>query len=300
MVADILSRGQALKADGQMCRLLISVLFVLGLAGEALGQPRVLSEFPFLFRDGLIWVQVKVPQSRQPLQFLLDSGAEVSVLNLRTAKRLHLRLGKPVVVEGVETLSKGFWQQFLAASLGGIALPEEYLAVDLGHLSRACQRTVDGLVGADFFSSHIVRIDFSARVIQVLDAACPSRTSDIVRLESRSCGMRIPIQVNGGQDQWVRLDTGCATALEWVTSTVAPGRCSNQIAVALTGFSRPMVQTHLRMGKAEFASVPTGLHTHELFPGESGLIGNGVLSRFASVTIDLPGGRLILDQLQVD
>jgi hypothetical protein len=248
----------------------------------------------------LIWLQVSVPQSRQPLQFLLDSGAGVSVVNLRTAKKLHLRLGKPVVVEGVETVSQGFWPQVLSASIGGIELPEDYLAVDLGHLSRACQRTVDGLVGADFFSRHPVRIDFAARVIQVLDAARPSRTSNIVRLESRSSGMRIPIKVNDGPDQWVRLDTGCATALEWVTAMVAPERCSNQMAVALAGFSRPLVQARLQVGKADFASVPTGLHAQEMFPGESGLIGNGVLSRFAMVTIDLPGGRLILDPPHAD
>jgi hypothetical protein len=49
-------------------------------AGTALAQ-----EFPFHFREGLIWVQVDVPQSHEPLNFLLDTGAGVSVLNLRTA-----------------------------------------------------------------------------------------------------------------------------------------------------------------------------------------------------------------------
>ena len=283
-----------------MRRFFISVSFVLGFACEALGQCPAVSEFPFQFRDGLIWLEVNVPQSPQPPQFLLDSGAEVSVLNLRAAKRLHLRLGKPVVVEGVETESKGFWPQSLAASIGGIRLPDQYLAVDLGHVSRACQRRVDGLVGADFFSRHVVRIDFAARLIQVLEAARPSRTSEIVRLESRSGGMRIPVNVNHGPEQWVRLDTGCATALEWVTSTTSPGRCPNQIAVALRGLSRPMIQTGLRVGSTDFASVPTGLHIHEIFPGESGLIGNGVLGRFATVTIDIPGGRLILDRPQGD
>jgi hypothetical protein len=305
-------------------RFFISVLFVLGFACQAPGQRpgtmafrrptapdfrravvpedrrSVVSEFPFQFRDGLIWLEVKVPQSRQPLQFLLDSGAEASVVNLRTAKRLRLRLGEPVVVEGVETVSKGFWPQFLPASIGGVELPEKYLAVDLGHVSRACQRAVDGLVGADFFSRHVVRIDFAARVIQVLETAHPAPTSEIVRLEAQSGGMRVPVNVNDAAQQWVRLDTGCATALEWVPSTAAPVRCANQIAVALRGPSRPMIRTDLRVGKTNFASVPTGVHTREIFPGESGLIGNGVLGRFATVTIDIPGGRLILDRPQTD
>jgi hypothetical protein len=145
-----------------------------------------------------------------------------------------------------------------------------------------------------------VRIDFAAHLIQVLDAACPPPTSEIVRLESGDCGLRIPIQVNDGPAQWMRLDTGCATALEWVTSSIAADRCPNQIAVALTGLSRPMVQTSLRMGKTDFVSVPTGLHRHEMFAGEAGLIGNGVLSQFATVMIDVPGGRLILSLPQAD
>ena len=283
-----------------ICSIFTSVLFVVGCACEAPGQSRVVSEFPFQFRDGLIWLEVKVPQSRQPLEFLLDSGAEVSVLNLRTAKRLHLTLGQPVVVEGVETVSQGFWPETLAASTGGLELPSEYLAVDLGHVSRACRRAVDGLVGADFFARHVVRIDFAARVVQVLEAARSSPASDSVPLESRSGGIRIPIRVNDGARQWVRLDTGCATALEWVPSMAPADRCRNQIAVALTGPSRPMIQTGVRLGKTEVASVPTGLHAHEIFAGESGLIGNGVLGRFAAVTIDLPGEHLILDRSQAE
>jgi hypothetical protein len=61
-----------------------------------------------------------------------------------------------------------------------------------------------------------------------------------------------------------------------------------------------MVQTSLRMGKTDFVSVPTGLHRHEMFAGEAGLIGNGVLSQFATVMIDVPGGRLILSLPQAD
>jgi hypothetical protein len=272
-------------------------LFLLGFGCAAWGQSPVRSEFPFQFRDGLIWVQVSVPQSRQPLQFLLDTGAGVSVINLRTAKRLHLRLGRPVWVEGVETESKGFWPQSLrGATVGSVELCEEYLAVDLGRLSQACQRGVDGLVGADFFSRHVVQIDFAARLIRVGDTPPPCGGADVVRLEYCGGGMRVPVQVNGGAEQWVRLDTGCVTVLEWVTSNVMPGGSPVEMAVALTGFSRPMAQASLRLGKSEFGSVPAGLHAHELFAGESGLIGNGVLNRFSSVTIDVPGGRLTLEK----
>jgi len=280
--------------------LFVTTMFLLGCAFEAPGEGSVLAEVPFQFRDGLIWLQVTAPKSGKPLQFLLDSGAGVSVLNLRTAKRLRLKLGNPVAVEGVEAQSQGFWPQSLpGATVGGVALPEEYLVVDLGLLSRACERSVDGLVGCDFFSRHVVRIDFAARSIRVLNAVHPAVGSDEVCLACRGGGLCVPVEVNGGQEKWVRLDTGCVTALEWVTSAVAPGGHSEEMAVALAGFSRPMAPASLRLGRSEFPSLSAGFHSHELFAGESGLVGNGVLSRFSAVTIDVPGGRLILEKQAV-
>ena len=62
-----------------------------------------------LFREGLIWVEVNVPQSKEPLHFLLDSGASVSVLNLSTAQRLGLQLGPKVSVTAVATTLTGHW-----------------------------------------------------------------------------------------------------------------------------------------------------------------------------------------------
>ena len=64
--------------------LCLASLVCLALAGKA----RAASAIPFEYRDGLIWVKVKAEASAAPLNFLLDSGAGASVLNLATAQRL--------------------------------------------------------------------------------------------------------------------------------------------------------------------------------------------------------------------
>src|ERR1043165_5998853 len=69
----------------------------------------VACELPLQFRDGLLWVEVNVPQSDRPLNFLVDSGASVSVLNLSTARRLGLELGAKVSVNGVRASLSGNW-----------------------------------------------------------------------------------------------------------------------------------------------------------------------------------------------
>lgn len=255
-------------------------------------SPSASTEFPFEYREGLLWIKVNISQSEKPLNFLLDTGAGVSAINLNTAKRIGLKLGQEVTVRGVDTKMPGYWQQWMSAKVGDVTLPTEYLAVDLEKLSRSCQQPVDGLVGADFFRGRAVQIDFTAQKVRLLKPEDLEKSDDALPLELRPCGMRMPISVDGHKRQWVRLDTGCATALQWVTSDV-PDQCTHQMAIGLAELSIPQTKTTVGLGENKFANVPTGLHETAIFPGEAGLLGNGLLSRFASITIDAKAGRVI-------
>src|SRR5512142_1933324 len=82
----------------------LRALLLMQPAGTALAQ-----EIPFQLREGLIWMQVDVPQSSEPLNFLLDTGAGVSVLNSHTADRIGLKGGRPVSVQGVGASTVGHW-----------------------------------------------------------------------------------------------------------------------------------------------------------------------------------------------
>ena len=257
------------------------------------------AEVPFELREGLIWVQVSIPQSAKPLNFMVDSGAGVSVINLHTITRLGLRLGNRVSVRGVQTTVKGYWPESMVARAGEVQLPTEYLAVDLGELSQSCTCAVDGLLGADFFKDRIVQIDYADEKMRLLHSAEAGANDESVPLETRACGMRVPIQVNGGKQQWVRLDTGCASALQWVTSPVIAERCSRRPAIGVALVSISMTETAVRIGKTDFHGVPTGLHTREIFAGEAGLLGNGLLQRFSTVTLDCKNARLILGKSQI-
>jgi hypothetical protein len=276
------------------CRVFALLLFVAAIF-ELQAAPIILAEFPFQYREGLLWIEVKIPKSEKPLNFLLDTGAGVSVINLNTAKRIGLKLGQQVNVHGVETMLTGYWQQEMSAKVGDVPLPGEYLAVDLERLSSSCQWPVDGLVGADFFRGRVVQIDFDAQRIRLLKSDKSEKSGDSLPLQLRPCGMRVSISVNDHPRQWVRLDTGCATALQWVTSDV-PDQCTRQIAIGLAEISIPQAKTSVTIGKNEFENVPTGLHEKAIFPGEAGLLGNGLISRFSRITIDAKEGRLLLEK----
>jgi hypothetical protein len=264
------------------------------LKGRA-AEPVVL-DFPFDCHDGLIWLKVAVREAREPLNMLLDSGANVSVINLATARKLGLRIGQPVRVEGVDAVTTGYWPQHLRASDHTASLPESFLAVDLGDLSQGSECTVDGLLGADFFAEHAVRVDFAKRRI-VLDPTMRLNGQQVViPLRSDHGALQIPVNVNRGSPQWVRLDTGCNSALHWVSAKIQPGDSTPQVAVALTKMCLPVTQTKVQIGQCVFDNVPTALHPAAIFAGEGGLLGNGLLSRFSAVTIDLPSSRVLLEK----
>jgi hypothetical protein len=251
-------------------------------------------ELPIQFREGLLWMEVSVPQSKENLHFLVDSGASASVVNLGTARRLGLELGPKVSVTAVATTLTGRYPVKLSAKANQLELPGEYLALDLSKLSGACSRPVDGLVGADFFRDRVVEIDYTAQKLRLLGAAPSGAGITSVPLETRPCGFRVAVNVNGGKSQWVRVDTGCATSFQWVTSKERAERCTTTLAVGLAELSIPQTMTGVRIGNHYLDTVPTGLHRKAIFPGESGLLGNGLLATFGVIIIDAKAGHLIL------
>jgi hypothetical protein len=252
------------------------------------------SEFPVQFREGLVWVEVNVQQHKEPLHFLLDSGASASVLNLSTARQLGLALGPQVTVLGVCAKLTGNWPVKISAKVGAVALPGEVLALDLSKLSRVCSNSVDGLIGADFFRDRVVQIDYQAQKVRLLETSPRGSRRQTLPLESRRCGLRVPVSINDGQRQWVRLDTGCATALQWVTTKISTDGCTSKLAVGLAEVPIPQTVTSVTLGGQRVDGVAAGLHRKAIFPGEAGLLGNGMLARFGVVTIDSKAGCVIL------
>jgi predicted aspartyl protease len=257
----------------------------------AFGAPQPTVEIPLSYRDGMIWVRLATDRVTEPLNFLLDTGASASVLDRQTAGRLGLKLAGGVPVRGVGTQMTGSWTTPVTMRAGDVVLKQRFLAIDLQKLSRACEQPVDGLLGADFFRGRVVQIDYAAERLRLLSAA-PGRRALPLRIRREA--MCVPIRVDGGAPQWVRLDTGCASALQWVTPRLSAACAANQISIGMTKTSAPVVETTVELGTERIESVPTGLHRRALFAGEAGLLGNGLLSRYA-VTIDAARGRVILE-----
>jgi hypothetical protein len=273
----------------------IAFLFLLWIGLQAVPwEARAATEIPFRYQNGMIWVKVKFAQREQPLNFLLDSGAGESVLDLQTARQLRLKLGWPESVQGVEGRCSAGRVRGLVATVGRLPIAKTMLAIDLSAVSRGCPQRIDGLLGLDFFQGRIVQIDYAARKIRILERGDASAAAQIIPLQQRNHAVCVSVSVNGNPPQSLRLDTGCSSALEWVPGRTAARR-TRSISIAAARGSRPSVATQVRLGSTHFSDVETGLHPRPMFAGESGLLGNRLLEKFR-VTIDLAQSELRLSQ----
>jgi hypothetical protein len=233
---------------------------------------------PFEYRDGLIWVKVRTAGATEPLNFLLDTGAGSSVLDLGTARRLGVSLGSRERVQRVGEAASARRANGFAAELAGIPVQSNPFALDLAGTSALCSRRIDGLIGHDFFRNRIVQIDFKARCIRVLGSADERGCCAIVPLKVDNSALCVPVSMNGSEPRWTRLDTGCDTGLHWVD-----GEGGNEVRATVA------------LGDEVISQAPTELHRSEFFPAEAGLLGNAIISRYR-ITIDAVNHRLLLQR----
>jgi hypothetical protein len=272
--------------------------FCILLAGLHTASATVLEEIPFAMHDGLIWVQVHAAGERQPLDFVLDSGADTSVIHLQTARDLGLRMRRAEKVRGVGSLAAAYPVEDFRAKMGLNPVSRSMLAVDLSEVSKACDRRIDGLIGVDFFNRRVVEIDYVARRLRLLESA-RERPGDIVLpLEMRRRAFCVPVSVSDGPARWMRLDTGCNEGLILSVRPTRPGRSRESAAIGLVRTRRQVDSTTVRLGSETIPAVRVVLHEGGIFRGESGLLGNGILCRY-NVVVDAVGQRLILRKLRV-
>ncbi len=277
-------------------RLFVWVLFGV-LLPQFSAQANGSGEIPFQYRDGLIWLKVDVAGKSEPLNFLLDSGAGVSAIDLQTARSLGVQLGNRQNVQGVNGQGFAYRVNDLQAVSCGIVLPKSVLAIDLYRLSSYCKQPVDGILGVDFFRGRIIQIDFTEGRVRLLKKRDLNLANcEILPIKICNDAFCIPVRVGGNPAQWTRLDTGCDAALEWVVSGIERARTS-QTSIALSGASVRYVSTSVQLGKQYFSAVTTGVHEEQIFPGEAGLLGNALLSKF-SLTIDEPRSRVIFEKVR--
>lgn len=241
-------------------------------------------------------------------EVLLDSGAEMTVLDLTSAESLGLELEGDVAAVGTGGVGQARFARGVTLDLGGIAFVDRTVAViDLAAIGQALGRPLPVILGKDAFNGLVVDIDFPTRSLTFHEPAgyVPPEGATELALVSSGAIRAVPVSIEGRPPVLFDFDTGNGGALIiYPAYAEAEGLLEERPATtvmsgAVGGVRESGLATigSLEIGGFEVSDIPT------VFPpaGPSavdadrtaGNIGMGVLGRFRLVT-DFANNRLWL------
>jgi hypothetical protein len=106
---------------------------------------------PFTFEYNEIVLQVRVNNS-QPMKFLFDTGAGISVLNVSKARGLNLKKADSLDAKGVGGSVQGYLAKGASLSVAGVTVYNQPMAIL--PLDFPCEAAdIAGIIGYDFINS---------------------------------------------------------------------------------------------------------------------------------------------------
>jgi len=235
---------------------------LLALAGEPLARGYTDAK-PLrfdLYRDYLIVAQGSVG-SQKDLNFLLDTGANPTVLDRRVAQKLHLQ-ERPSVLAGINGQVQAGLATVPSLQFGPIRRDNFGVVVeDLSFFSKAIPVRIDGVIGLDVVGQSPFEIDYAAS--RIFFGPMPSLKNSLP-LELRGELPIVTAEVDHLSTQLV-LDTGASSLILFAPK--GPALISRVKATAVQQsssnmgeFERKQVTLNsLRLGQMEIRRQPAFL-----------------------------------------
>lgn len=268
---------------------------------------------PFELYNNLIFVRARVNNS-VPLWFLLDTGADVSVIKRSRAQSLGLNLQE----NGQTGAASGGSVEFSSVKNitfnlpGADILNPTVVAVPLEAAEPRLGRTVDGILGADVFNRFVVEVDYAAQLINLYDPQSYhySGRGEIipVTLTENIPFVRLLLtqQTLGTTEGMFEIDTGASSTVVLNTPFVKAHKFIESTKTIASSGLGVGGATRARIGRLEkiqlgrFAMEKPLARFSQDEKGElasadfSGLLGGEVLRRFR-VIFDYAHRRMILE-----
>jgi hypothetical protein len=262
-------------------------------------------------RGNRIYIPAKV--NGHDVEVLLDSGAEMTVLDKAFAEALGLKAEGRAVASGTGGQSEASFARGVTIEIGAMQIANlDVGLIDLQGVSQALGTPLPVVLGADVFKQLIVDIDFEARTIAFHEPAAfkPPPGAVTVPVVQGSDGIRTaPVSIEGGPPVQVDFDIGngspfIVSAAYWEPNRLLEGRPSTKVLSGAVGgmHEKPLaVLSTVTFGGVDFKNVPTVFDKSDAsaLSGDRsvGNIGLPMLSRFRMMT-DYPNNRLHLIPLR--
>jgi hypothetical protein len=254
-------------------------------------------------------VEVQV-NGRGPYHFVVDSGADTSVVGLRIARDLELPLGTPVILNAVTDRNLVDRVKVGALTLG----PSTIHDLELPAL-READLGGDGMVGIDALVRQRLMMDFENRLIKVEDSRKPVEhfTDEIVITARLHHGQLILTEVRaGGLDLQAVIDTGSEITIGNLAlrdKLLRSNRNTRVWTVGATGVTGKTIDLQLgnirelKVGSITLHDVPIAFadippfKVFGLADQPALLLGTDILETFRRVSLDF-GARKVRFQLR--
>jgi hypothetical protein len=263
---------------------------------------------PLISAGGLPFIRVETDSSA-PHLWLLDSGFETSVVNRRYADSLRL----PTYVHDEATAPGGHTDVGVVAGiplhLGQATFrPESLAVIDLHHVEPIVGLAYAGILGHDFFTRYVTRIDYDRRVVELFAPSQftyrgPGRTLPVWIEADQPFALAL-LYLNGrAMPAKLKLDTGSLDVLGLNGSFVQQAELTRGVSRRLpalgAGIGGKVAGYVIRLDSLTIASItvaqPIAAYSAEVERGgDAGTVGVGLLSRF-NLVFDYARRRVILE-----
>ena len=241
-------------------------------------------------------VEVRV-NGRGPYHFLVDSGADTSVVGLNIARDLQLPLGTPAILNDMTARNVVDRVKVAELTLG----PSRVVDLEVPAL-REQDLGGQGMIGIDALVRQRLMMDFEARVIKVEDARKPPRPrpGEIVVIGRLNKGQLILTEVDaGGLPLQAVVDTGSQITIgNTALRDKLVKRSRKDWVVGATGVTGKTIDLqlarirHLKIGSVILREVPVAfadLPPFKVFGLDKQpalLVGTDILENFRRVSLD--------------
>jgi predicted aspartyl protease len=295
---------------------LFTIIYCSPLLGQAPARAKdqPVIEIPFEFIHGSIVVQVMV-NGQGPFTMLLDTGADPSIVELKTAKSIGLKIapnGQPGSGGGTDE-NLAYETSLPLVQLGGLTAQNvDALAMDLSKLSSALGRPISGVLGYSLLKTRIVQIDYPNRKVRFFTSA-PSCAAT-ARPASPTCttlsfqykdDILAPGVTVDGKPVTTNVDTGSNSNFQLTPAAVDKLGLSDDVARAhasnSVGFNGNLKNREGSVHNIRVGNISVNDPTVVFFGKGMGMdaepwdlrIGNAFLKDFV-VTLDYLGGQITL------
>ncbi len=267
------------------------------------------AEIHFEYRSRHIYLPARIAGRDEDMYFLLDSGASMTVIDSAVAAGMGLPSGGAVPGAGAGGMADFHLTRVPGLIVGGIELSEQTaITFPVAGLLRKFEEVeIGGVLGYDFLSRFVTRIDFERSIITFAepDSFSPRGSEAIIEAPLVHNIFTVPASIDTIGATFY-LDTGANSSLLHASfaerTGVAGGRRTIPMAILGAGGSETASLCRfdsLRVGGFSIArpvlAIARSMKGIGGLENVDGIVGNDVLERF-TVTLDYENQRVFLER----